>query len=98
MKLLAGVIAPDAGTIAVDGAPRRFASPRDAAALGIVCMFQELSLMPHLTVGDNLLLGDGGPSLSLHRTRAAPRGACALDSIGGDHIPLIGRHRRSPAR
>ena len=83
MKLLAGVIAPDAGTIALDGAPRRFASPRDAAALGIVCMFQELSLMPHLTVGDNLLLGDGGPSLAFigRGPRRATR--AALDSIGG---------------
>ena len=67
MKLLAGVIAPDAGAIAVDGIARRFASPRDAAALGVVCMFQELSLMPHLTVGDNLLISDGGASPWLHR-------------------------------
>jgi ribose transport system ATP-binding protein len=88
MKLLAGVIAPDAGTIALDGEAQRFASPRDAAALGIVCMFQELSLMPHLTVGGNLLLGDGGASLSFigRGPRRATR--AALDSIGGDHIPL----------
>src|ERR1700722_13136343 len=77
MKLLAGVIAPDSGTIAVDGAPRQFASPRGAAALGVVCMFQELSLMPTLTVGDNLLLGDGAPSFSFigRKTRRGARGA-----------------------
>ena len=88
MKLLAGVIAPDAGAIAVDSVARRFASPRDAAALGIVCMFQELSLMPHLTVGDNLLIVDGGPALGFIG-RGARRGARdALDSVGGDHIHL----------
>ncbi len=36
MKLLAGVIAPDTGTITIDGIARRFSSPRDAGALGIV--------------------------------------------------------------
>jgi ribose transport system ATP-binding protein len=91
MKLLAGVIAPDSGSIAVDGALRRFASPRDAAALGIICMFQELSLMPHLTVGDNLLLGDGGPSLSFIGRGPRTAARAALDSIGGNHIPLSAR-------
>ena len=88
MKLLAGVIAPDAGVIAVDGVARRFASPRDAAALGVVCMFQELSLMPHLTVGDNLLISDGGAALGFIGGGARRGARDALDSIGGDHIRL----------
>ena len=56
MKLLAGVTQPSTGSLAVDGKPERFASPRDAAARGIVCMFQELSLIPDLTVGENIVL------------------------------------------
>ena len=88
MKLLAGVIAPDAGAIHVDGTPRRLASPRDAAALGIVCMFQELSLMPHLSVGDNLLIVDGGASLALLGKSSRRAVRATLDSVGGAHIPL----------
>ena len=88
MKLLAGVVAPDSGAIVVDGTLRRLASPRDAAALGIVCMFQELSLMPHLTVGDNLALSDGGPFLGLIGRRARRAARAALDGIGGEAISL----------
>jgi ribose transport system ATP-binding protein len=91
MKLLAGVIEPNAGTIAFDGAVRRFASPGDAARAGIVCMFQELSLMPHLSTGDNLLLGDGGPALALIRPSARRAVRAALDRVGGQHIPLSTR-------
>ena len=56
MKLMAGVVQPTAGEVRVDGRPVRFASPRDARALGIVCMFQELSLVPDLTAAQNIVL------------------------------------------
>ncbi len=88
MKLLAGVIAPESGTIAVDGAPQRFATPRDAARFGIVCMFQELSLMPHLSVGDNMLIGDGGSALALIHGGNRRAARTVLDRVGGRHIAL----------
>ena len=91
MKLLAGVIAPESGTIAIDGVPRRFASPRDAARFGIVCMFQELSLMPHLSVGDNMLIGDGGSALGLIRGASRRAARAALDRVGGQHIAFAAR-------
>lgn len=91
MKLLAGVIAPTAGTIHVEGVPQRFATPRDAARHGIVCMFQELSLMPHLSVSDNMLLGDGGSSLGLIRRSARRAVRAALDRVGGRHVPMTAR-------
>jgi len=91
MKLLAGVIAPDTGTITIDGIARRFSSPRDAGALGIVCMFQELSLMPHLTVGDNLMLGDGGRPFAWIGRHARDAARRTLDSVGGTHIALAQR-------
>ena len=40
MKLIAGVTRPDEGEIYVEDKPIKFASPSDAAALGIVCIFQ----------------------------------------------------------
>jgi ribose transport system ATP-binding protein len=57
MNILSGVIAPDQGTVAVEGRPVRFASPRDAQASGIATIFQELDLVPGLDVAANLFLG-----------------------------------------
>src|SRR5574340_405184 len=54
IKIIAGVVAPDSGTIVLDSEPRRFANPAAATAAGIVCIFQELSLMPDLSVADNI--------------------------------------------
>ena len=56
IKIAAGVVTPDTGTLAVDGAPRAFASPQEATGAGIVCMFQELSLLPDLSVADNIFI------------------------------------------
>ncbi len=55
-KLLAGLHAPEAGTVEVDGRPVRFTSPRDALAAGIAMVHQELAFCDNLTVGDNLCL------------------------------------------
>ena len=57
VKVLCGVYAPDAGTIAYDGEPVSFNNPSDAVAAGIIPVFQELSLVPDLTVAENLFLG-----------------------------------------
>ena len=58
MKLIAGVTRPDEGEIYVEDKAVRFASPAEAAALGIVCIFQELSLLPDLSVADNISIAD----------------------------------------
>jgi ribose transport system ATP-binding protein len=58
VKVLCGVHPPDAGTITYDGQPTTFSGPSSAVALGIVPVFQELSLVPDLTVGENLFLGE----------------------------------------
>ena len=57
IKILGGVHQPDAGAIQIDGAPRRFASPRDALAAGIVIIPQEMRIVPAQTVAENVLLG-----------------------------------------
>ncbi len=56
-KILAGVHAADAGTVALGGAPVRFASPRDALAAGVALVHQELAFCENLTVAENLCLG-----------------------------------------
>ncbi|MBX6321006.1 MAG: sugar ABC transporter ATP-binding protein [Rhodospirillaceae bacterium] len=68
VKILSGVVEPDGGTVMLDGQPF---SPRNlnmARALGVSTAFQELSLLPNLTVAANLML----PSL--------PKGALGLVS------------------
>ena len=57
MNILSGVHAPDEGTVTLDGAPVRFANPREAQAAGIATIFQELDLVPGLDVAANLFLG-----------------------------------------
>lgn len=54
IKIMSGVVQPDAGEILLEGTARRFAGPVAANAAGIVCVFQELSLAPDLTVADNI--------------------------------------------
>jgi ribose transport system ATP-binding protein len=57
MKILAGVYTKDTGTILYNGAAVDFASPREAQAQGIGIIHQELQLMNHLTVAQNIFIG-----------------------------------------
>jgi ribose transport system ATP-binding protein len=57
MKVLSGAIQPDAGEIRIDGASYVSREPLDARRAGIAMIYQELSLAPHLTVAENILLG-----------------------------------------
>jgi ribose transport system ATP-binding protein len=56
IKIIGGVLSPDAGTLSVNGIPRAFFSPMEAIRQGIVCVFQELSLIPDLTVAGNICI------------------------------------------
>ncbi|PGH55583.1 sugar ABC transporter ATP-binding protein [Azospirillum palustre] len=78
ISLLAGVSAPSEGEILVRGHHVRFTGVADARAAGISAVFQEFSLVPTLTVAENLFLGDEprkGPFLD---RRAMRRKAAAL--------------------
>ena len=58
MKILAGALRRDAGEIILDGAARRrFSSPFSAHRLGIRAVYQEFSLVRHLSITENILLG-----------------------------------------
>ena len=57
MNVLAGSLQPDAGRMEIAGKPYAPSSPHDASRSGIVLIHQELSLCPHLTVAENVLLG-----------------------------------------
>jgi ABC-type sugar transport system ATPase subunit len=57
MKVLSGALAPDAGEITLGGSPLRLRSVADARRAGIAMVYQELNLVPDLTVAENLALG-----------------------------------------
>jgi ABC-type sugar transport system ATPase subunit len=63
VKTLAGVVSPDQGEILVEGTPVTLLSARQAQAAGIAVVEQELSLVPALTVLENILLGRVGGRL-----------------------------------
>ena len=57
MKILSGAYRKDAGEIRINGGPVDISSPGDALALGIRVIYQELNLVPHLSVAENIFLG-----------------------------------------
>ena len=58
IKMLSGVHRPDAGTLLMDGEPVTLASPHDAQARGIATVFQDLSVLPLMSVSRNFFLGN----------------------------------------
>jgi ribose transport system ATP-binding protein len=57
MNILAGVFPPDSGEIWLEGDPVSFRNPREAREAGIAIIFQELNLIPHLSIAQNIFLG-----------------------------------------
>ncbi|MBO6719799.1 MAG: sugar ABC transporter ATP-binding protein [Rhizobiaceae bacterium] len=87
IKVLSGVVQPDAGTIELDGSPVQFANPTEANDAGIACIFQELSLLPDLTVADNICITRPPRRFGLIDFRAQRRIAEeALARVGGEGI------------
>jgi len=87
VKILAGVHAPDTGTVLLDGAPVAFAGPADARAAGIAVIYQEPTLFPDLSVAENIFMGRQ-PLTSLRRidTARMRRESAALFARLGVHI------------
>jgi monosaccharide-transporting ATPase len=76
IKALTGVYPIDAGVITVAGAVQSFATPAQAQAAGISTVYQEVNLLPNLTVAENIMLGReprrrGGIDWPAMRARAA---------------------------
>jgi simple sugar transport system ATP-binding protein len=57
IKVLTGALRPDAGTMRLDGREVAFRSPADAIDAGISAVYQEIDLLPNLSVAENILLG-----------------------------------------
>ena len=87
LKIAAGVVKPDAGTMELAGSPIALPGPAAASRLGIVSVFQELSLLPDLTVADNIGIVDPPRRWGLIDRRAQRRLAeQALARVGAGDI------------
>lgn len=89
MRILAGADRADEGAMFLDGQPYQPTSPADARRAGVSMVHQELSLAPHLSVQENILLGDEptrGPFVD--RRRARQRAQAALDLISRSDLEL----------
>ena len=78
IKIMSGVVQPDRGTMALEGRPVRFESPADAVRSGVVSIFQELSLIPDLTVAENVCAPEPPRRFGLIDRRAQRRRAEGL--------------------
>ena len=88
IKVLTGVVRPDAGTVTIEGAAFAVRSPATAAAAGIACVFQELSLVPDLSVADNIFLARGtGPLGFIDRRRQQKAAEALLRELGSEVRP-----------
>jgi ribose transport system ATP-binding protein len=84
MNILAGIVRPDAGTLTLDGERYAPADPRAARRAGIAMVHQELSLCPHLTVAENVLLGEEPTRFGVLRLAAMREEVeRALDRVAG---------------
>jgi ribose transport system ATP-binding protein len=89
IKILAGVVAPDTATIALDGRPVTIGSPAEARRLGLRFIHQELSAVPALSVAENIVIGQrypvrGGVFVDWGRLNGIAREALAR--LGISHI------------
>ncbi len=87
IKIMAGVVAPDEGRMTMEGREVVFASPAAANDAGIVCIFQELSLVPDLSVADNIVISNPPTRFGLIDRRAQRQMAeAALARAGAEDI------------
>src|SRR5262245_48381359 len=88
INVVSGTFPPDGGTFHFDGEEIRHLTPQRARAIGISPVFQEFSLVPSLTVEENLFLGreitSGG---ILHARELRKRARALIDELGFDPAP-----------
>ncbi|MFT4436473.1 sugar ABC transporter ATP-binding protein [Caballeronia sp. 15715] len=97
LKVMSGVVQPDEGTMHLDGHQVSFASPAEANAAGIVCVYQELSLIPDLSVADNIFASNPPRRFGMIDRRAQRRQAeAALARAGAGDINPLAKVRDLP--
>ena len=105
IKILSGDIVPDHGSIRVGGQPVALASPSEARRHGVVTIFQELTIVPWLSVAENIMLGSSEPTFGpgrqfYSRRRANAKASQILDRLaeGWNIDPRVPAYRLSTAQ
>jgi ribose transport system ATP-binding protein len=89
MAILSGALQPDGGTMTIDGRPYAPRNPIEARRAGVAMIYQELSLAPHLSVMENILLG-------AEPTRFGLVDRARMREIAGDALRQLGHEDISP--
>ncbi len=83
MKILAGVYPVVAGELLIDGRSVTFRHPRDSLRMGVGTVYQDLSLVPHLSVADNIFLGrEAGNGFVIDESTTIQQASDLLQSLG----------------
>lgn len=90
-KILSGAVVPDRGTISLGGEEMTFRSPRDALAVGVSYVPQELSYLTNMTVAENLLVGRWPHRWNVTTSRRIKNEAQRLVADLGISLDLDGR-------
>ena len=88
VRTLVGLVRPDSGVIRFEGVELSLRNPQDAQAHGIALVNQELSLVPELSVEDNIFLGGIDVPLLYRRRRLSERARRVLDELNLGHLQL----------
>jgi ABC-type sugar transport system ATPase subunit len=89
VRILTGNLLPDSGELLLGGMPARFANPRQALAAGITAVYQEPTVLPAMTLLDNVMLGQERSRLGrLERARQREIARGALARVGLDDLEL----------
>ena len=88
VKALVGLVKPDEGVIRFEGEEISLRNPHDAQSYGIALVNQELSLVPELSVEDNIYLGGLNVPLLYRRRHLSESARGVLDQLGLRHVQL----------
>ncbi|MDD9206922.1 sugar ABC transporter ATP-binding protein [Georgenia sp. 10Sc9-8] len=87
-KIIAGVLPPDRGTVAIDGETIKHIDPRTSIQHGVRVIFQDLALFPNMTVAENLVFEGDRPLLRpISARKMRTRAREALDALELDIDP-----------
>ena len=100
LKVLNGIYQPDEGSVLVNGQPMTITSPRHAFDSGIAMVFQEQSILPTLTVAENIFLGREEEFLRYGLISKSRMNAAAAEELKKVHLDVASGHalRRSHFR
>src|SRR5579871_907543 len=90
IKIIGGAVRPDSGTVELDGRPLPLGDPLGVRQRGVSFVYQEIALVPELSVADNIFLGREIGRPLLDRAAMAARGRPLLDELGLGIDPSTG--------